>query len=90
MVVTRLPATDDTGVTHVCTALLLTRHVQALQTLTPQAQAVLRQDAKKFLDVLIQRELLYRESRAGLDADAEARARLDEQRRSESARATSC
>src|SRR5439155_13691169 len=36
IVVTRLPATDDTGVTHVCTALLLTRHVQALQTLTPQ------------------------------------------------------
>jgi len=61
-----------------------------LQTLTPQAQAVLRQDAKKFLDVLIQRELLYREARAGLDADAEARARLDEQRKSESARATSC
>src|SRR5947207_4593393 len=36
IVVTRLPATDETGVTHVCTAWLLTRHVQALQTLTPQ------------------------------------------------------
>src|ERR1041384_2193842 len=36
IVTTRLPATDETGVTQVCTALLLTRHVQALQTLTPQ------------------------------------------------------
>src|SRR2546430_5161789 len=36
IVTTRLPATDETGVTQVCTALLLTRQAQALQTLTPQ------------------------------------------------------
>ena len=54
----------------------------AFEMLSPETQAAMRQDVKQFLDVLIQREVLYREAlRIGLDTDAEVRARLDQVRR---------
>jgi hypothetical protein len=54
----------------------------AFEMLPPDVQAAMRQDVKKFLEVLIQREVLRREAlRAGLDADAQVRARLDQVRR---------
>ena len=55
---------------------------RAFDALSADGQAAVRQNPRKFLTVLIQREVLYQEARrAGLEEDALVRERLDQMRR---------